>query len=89
MGRHEGRVDVLFLHLLIVITYQGDGALPIPEGAVQKYLDTWPNRFPGVVVVRHQAANAAPWNISNYMVREDKGGVWVDEEPLIFFHFVT
>ena len=55
--------------------------------ADQKYLDTWPDRFPGVVILRHKGANLAPWNVSNYMIREDRGCVWVDEQPLIFFHF--
>jgi hypothetical protein len=55
--------------------------------ADQKYLDTWPDRFSGVVILRHKGANLAPWNISNYTVREDRGHVWVDEQPLIFYHF--
>jgi hypothetical protein len=55
--------------------------------ADQKYLDTWPDRFPGVVVLRHKGANLAPWNVANYQIREDRGRVWVDEQPLIFFHF--
>jgi hypothetical protein len=61
----------------------------VEEGrfADQKYLDTWPDRFPGVVVLRHKGANLAPWNVSNYMIREDRGRVWVDEQPLVFFHF--
>lgn len=55
--------------------------------ADQKYLDDWPNRFRNVVVLRHKGANLAPWNLSNYTIREEWDGVRVDGEPLIFFHF--
>jgi len=55
--------------------------------ADQRYLDTWPDRFPSVVVLRHKGANLAPWNVSNYKIRAEGGRIWVDEQPLIFFHF--
>ena len=55
--------------------------------ADQKYLDTWPDRFPGVIVLGHKGANLGPWNVSNYTIRADRGRVWVDEQPLVFFHF--
>ena len=55
--------------------------------ADQKYLDDWPTHFKGVVVLRHKGANLAPWNIANYRIHGDGNCVWVDEQPLIFFHF--
>lgn len=55
--------------------------------ADQKYLDDWPTRFPGVVVLGHKGANLAPWNVSNYRIDADERGVRVDGQPLIFFHF--
>ncbi|MBC8432915.1 MAG: hypothetical protein H8D96_13475 [Desulfobacterales bacterium] len=55
--------------------------------ADQKYLDDWPTRFRGVVEIQHKGANLAPWNISNYTISNDKNGVRVDDQPLIFFHF--
>jgi hypothetical protein len=55
--------------------------------ADQKYLDDWPSRFAGVVVLSHKGANLAPWNVSNFRLRESDGLVWVDDQPLIFFHF--
>jgi hypothetical protein len=55
--------------------------------ADQKYLDDWPSRFAGVVVLSHKGANLAPWNVSNHELSERDGHVWVDEQPLIFFHF--
>lgn len=55
--------------------------------ADQKYLDKWPALFQGVIVLRHKGANLAPWNIANYQLTKRAYGVWVDEQPLIFFHF--
>ena len=55
--------------------------------ADQKYLDEWPSRFPGVHIVAHPGANLAPWNLGNSRLQYRDGRVWVDDRPLIFFHF--
>jgi hypothetical protein len=55
--------------------------------ADQKYLDAWPTLFSRTVVLDHKGANLAPWNLSNYTVSRKRGKIWVDEQPLIFFHF--
>lgn len=55
--------------------------------ADQKYLDDWPTRFREVIVLQHKGANLAPWNLVNYGVRARGNQIWVDEDPLIFFHF--
>jgi hypothetical protein len=55
--------------------------------ADQKYLDDWPARFPGVSALQHKGANLASWNLANYSVGENEKAVFVDGQPLIFFHF--
>jgi hypothetical protein len=56
--------------------------------ADQKYLDAWPGRFKGVVVLQHKGANVAPWNVARYRItRSPEGSVGVDEQPLLFFHY--
>jgi hypothetical protein len=55
--------------------------------ADQKYLDTWPERFPATAIVAHKGANLAPWNVDGYTVSLRDGVPYVDDEPLIFFHF--
>lgn len=54
----------------------------------QKYLDDWPERFPGVVILRHPGGGVAPWNLLRFPVsRREDGVVTVEGEPLVFFHF--
>jgi hypothetical protein len=55
--------------------------------ADQKYLDDWPERFPGTIVLQHKGANVAPWNLSNYIVALNGSSVRIDDQELIFFHF--
>jgi hypothetical protein len=53
----------------------------------QKYLDDWPDRFRGVVVLQHKGAGLAPWNYSRYAVSLKEYTKTVDGQPLIFYHF--
>jgi hypothetical protein len=55
--------------------------------ADQKYLDDWPSRFTDVHVIQHKGANVASWNLANYQMTERHGTVFVDDQPLVFFHF--
>jgi hypothetical protein len=53
----------------------------------QKYLDTWPAEFPKVCILKHIGAGVAIWNAEQYQVRSLKGMLYVNEVPLIFYHF--
>jgi len=44
--------------------------------ADQKYLDDWPVRFTGIIVLRNRSIGVAPWNLAEY------NGL-----PVIMFHF--
>jgi len=54
----------------------------------QKYLDDWPERVPGLVVIGNPGANLAPWNLRRHDLRRGPTGApQVDGRPLIFYHF--
>jgi hypothetical protein len=61
----------------------------VEEGryADQKYLDEFPRLFQEVAIITHKGANLAPWNLSNYIIRLVENRVWVDDQPLIFYHY--
>lgn len=53
----------------------------------QKYLDQWPERFTNVVILENKGAGLAPWNLSRYELSLQESAIFVDEVPLVFFHF--
>lgn len=53
----------------------------------QRYVEAWPILFSNVHVVNTIGANAALWNIEEYEVTFRNEKVYVNEEPLIFYHF--
>jgi hypothetical protein len=54
----------------------------------QKYLDEWPNKYSQCHIIMHPGAGIAPWNYAQYRFDLDaKGGISVEGEPLIFYHF--
>ena len=55
--------------------------------ADQRYLDDWVQRLSGVVVLKNEGANVAPWNAANLPIRKDKSGILIGDSRLLFFHF--
>lgn len=56
----------------------------------QMYLDSWPNTYPGVRVLKTLGGGVAPWNVAQYAVRMLNGILEVAPgQPIIFFHFHT
>jgi len=55
--------------------------------ADQTYLNEWPERFEGTVIVRNPGANLAPWNVGQYQIDGSTSPVSVDGHRLVFFHF--
>jgi len=55
----------------------------------QKYLDKWPFLYKNLKIVQNIGANVAIWNIKNYKLKLKKNFVYVNDTPLIFYHFAN
>jgi hypothetical protein len=60
-----------------------------PDGRFmnQGYLTRWPEKYPGVHIVRHPGVNLAPWNLDGHRLEGNTGEIRSDGCPLICFHF--
>lgn len=56
--------------------------------ADQKYLEKWPELFPGrIAISKSKGVGLAPWNWCNYKLEIKDGTMFVDGERLVFYHF--
>ena len=55
--------------------------------ADQKYLDAWPSKHEGVVVLEHSGANVALWNLESEAIKSSGNQIKIANEKLIFYHF--
>jgi hypothetical protein len=53
----------------------------------QRYVETWPEEYKGVHVAQSLGINTALWNIQNYTVSIKNNKVYLENYPLIFYHF--
>jgi hypothetical protein len=61
----------------------------LPDGdsfADQKYLDQWPMLF-DAKEFPDMGLNVAPWNLDRFRFALKDGKVFVDNDPLVYFHF--
>jgi len=55
--------------------------------ADQKYLEDFSSVIDSVVVSLNQGANAAPYNVAHRSITVKKTEIYVEDEPMVFFHF--
>jgi hypothetical protein len=55
----------------------------------QKYLDTWPDRYPSLKIIEHKGFNLSIWNVANYILRMKDGVPMIDDDPLVFYHYAA
>lgn len=55
--------------------------------ADQKYLDQFLALFPFGISTDHKGLNVAPWNVENFNVHVKGDQVYVDDVPLLLYHF--
>jgi hypothetical protein len=55
--------------------------------ADQKYLDYWPNKYDNLKILKHKGANIAIWNVKNYDLKLKNGRIFINDQPLLFYHF--
>jgi hypothetical protein len=54
--------------------------------ADQKYLDDWPDKW-GADVIDRPGAGTARWNLERWSFSVEGNTIFVDDDPLVFYHF--
>jgi len=63
--------------------------LTFKKYADQKYLDYWEKDFKNICIIKNRGVNVGPWNVGNYKISLKNNSIYVDNDPLIFYHFAS
>ena len=53
----------------------------------QGYMQEWPDRYRNVVISENLGAGLAPWNVASFTYRSAGDAIFVEQDPLIVYHF--
>jgi hypothetical protein len=67
--------------------YQGKPGYPLAFFSDQIFLDSWTEKYSGVRIITHPGINTSYWNAANYSFTKRNDMYFVDEQPLIIYHF--
>jgi hypothetical protein len=60
---------------------------PLSFFSDQIWLDKWPDEYKNIKVLNHKGINTAPWNAIQYKFSKKNDIYFVDDEPLVIYHF--
>lgn len=67
--------------------YPGKPGYPLKFFSDQIFLDSWTEKYDGVKVIKNIGVNTSYWNAANYTFTRKGEVYFVNNQPLIIFHF--
>jgi len=65
----------------------GQEGYPLAFFSDQIWLDKWPQKYNNLKILNHIGINVAPWNAINYKFSKKDDKYFVDDKPLVIYHF--
>ena len=65
----------------------GQEGYPLSFFSDQIWLDKWPQKYNNLKILKHIGIDVAPWNAINYKFSKKDGKYFVDDKPLVIYHF--
>jgi len=67
--------------------YKGKPGYHLEYFSDQIFLDSWPDRYSKVKIIENIGVDVAPWNAANYSFSKNQNEYFVNDYPLIIYHF--
>lgn len=67
--------------------YKGKHGYALDYFSDQIFLDSWTSLYPNLVEIKNIGVDVAPWNAGGYCFSEHNGSYYIDNVPVLLFHF--